>query len=76
VKSEWLRAPGALDRDQPFAELGGATNYPVVDKKVEDGSYADGILIALDSLPDKKDLGIRARLMSWEESALYPLDRA
>jgi hypothetical protein len=48
----------------------------VVDNKVDDSSYADGILIALDSLPDKKDLGICARLMSWEESALYPLDRA
>ena len=57
-----------IDRSQFVAEM--------VDKKVEEGSYVDGMLIGLDALPDGKSLGIRARLMPLERSALVALDGA
>jgi hypothetical protein len=57
-----------IDRSQFVAEM--------VDKKVDEASYVEGMLIGLDTLPDKHSLGIRARLMPWEASALYALDRA
>jgi len=57
-----------VDRSQFVAE--------VVDKKVEDSSYVDGMLIALDALPDEKSASTRARMMPLEPSALVALDRA
>jgi len=57
-----------IDRSQFVAE--------VVDKKVDDGSYVDGMLMGLDALPDKKSVSIRARMMPLEESALQALDGA
>ena len=57
-----------VDRSQFVAE--------VVQKKVEESSYVDGMLIGLDALPDEKSFGFRARLMPFEESALVALDGA
>ena len=57
-----------IDRSQFVAEL--------VAKKVDDSSYVDGMLIGLDALPDQKSLGIRSRLMPWEESAVVALNGA
>jgi WD40 repeat protein len=57
-----------IDRSQFVAEM--------VDRKVDDASYVDGMLIGLDALPDEKSLGIRARLMPVEGSALVALDGA
>jgi WD40 repeat protein len=57
-----------IDRSQFIAEM--------VDKKVEDSAYVDGMLIGLDALPDQKSLGIRARLTPSEDSALHALDGA
>ena len=48
----------------------------VVNKKVEDRSYVDGMLIGLDALPDKRSLNFRARTMPLEDSALLALDGA
>ena len=57
VFTSWQRQ--MVDRSQFVAEM--------VDKKVDDGSYVDGMLIGLDALPDKKSLSIRARLMPLED---------
>jgi hypothetical protein len=57
-----------IDRSQFVSEM--------VDKKMGDGTDVDGMLIGLDGLPDKNSLGIRARLMPLEASALVALDRA
>ena len=57
-----------IDRSQFVTEM--------VDKKVGDASYVDAMLIGLDALPDEKSLGIRARLMPLEDSALHALDGA
>ena len=57
-----------IDRSQFVAE--------VVDKKVDDGSYVDGMLMGLDALPDKKSVSIRARMMPLEELAVQALDGA
>jgi WD40 repeat protein len=57
-----------IDRSQFVAE--------VVEKKVEDGAYVDAMMIGLDALPDKVSLGIRARLMPLEGSALNAFDKA
>ena len=57
-----------VDRSQFVAE--------VVDKKVDDGSYVDGMLIGLDALPDEKGVSIRARMTPLEESTLRALDGA
>jgi TIR domain/WD domain, G-beta repeat len=48
----------------------------VVDQKVADSSYVDGMLIGLDALPDEKSSSFRARMMPLEESALHALDGA
>jgi hypothetical protein len=56
------------DRSQFAAE--------VVDQKVADASYVDGMLIGLDALPDEKSASFRARMMPLEESALVALDGA
>jgi TIR domain/WD domain, G-beta repeat len=66
VFTSWQRQ--MIDRSQFIAEI--------VDKKVDDGAYVDGMLIGLDALPDKKSWGIRARLMPMEDSALHALDGA
>ena len=57
-----------IDRSQFVAE--------VVDKRVADGSYVDGMLIGLDALPDENSLGVRARMMPLEASTLRALDGA
>ena len=57
-----------IDRSQFVAEL--------MDKKVDDGAYVDGMLIGLDVLPDQKSLSFRTRMMPLETSALVALDRA
>ena len=66
VFTSWQRQ--MIDRSQFVAEM--------VDKKVDEGSYVDAMLIGLDALPDDKSLGIRARLMPLEDSALNALDGA
>jgi WD40 repeat protein len=66
VFTSWQRQ--MIDRSQFVAEM--------VDKKADEAAYVDAMLIGLDALPDDKSLGIRARLMPLDDSAMHALDGA